>query len=202
MPFTLATPIETTEEIKKSRFLCRAFPITSIENAEAIINSIRAEMATHHCFAWKYGQNYKFSDDGEPTGTAGKPILSAIEGRNCDRVLVIVTRWFGGVKLGTGGLVRAYGGSASRALQEAQLVELIEWKTINFHCPFHLIPIVQNELKNFQSSIENQIFDDKGCLFSLTLPAAQVDNFVSWLTDKSSGKIAIHTDDENDIPTE
>ncbi|WP_295948676.1 YigZ family protein [uncultured Bartonella sp.] len=191
MAFTLASATELMEEIKKSRFLTRAFPINSIAEAEEIIETIRKEEATHHCYAWKFHSNYRFNDDGEPTGTAGKPILNAIEGRNCDCVLVIVTRWFGGVKLGTGGLVRAYGGGASRALQKAELVELVDWKNLTFHCPFNLLPIVENEIQNFLAQIDNRHFDDSGCEVTLRLPKPQQENFIDWLKDISSGKILI-----------
>ncbi|WP_295879816.1 YigZ family protein [uncultured Bartonella sp.] len=191
MAFTLASATELMEEIKKSRFLTRAFPINSIAEAEEIIETIRKEEATHHCYAWKFHSNYRFNDDGEPTGTAGKPILNAIEGRNCDCVLVIVTRWFGGVKLGTGGLVRAYGGGASRALQKAELVELVDWQILTFHCPFNLLPIVENEVQNFLAQIDNRHFDNSGCEVTLRLPKPQQQNFIDWLKDISSGKILI-----------
>lgn len=191
MPFTLAQPIELMEEIKKSRFLTRAFPITSVSGAENIIESIRKEQATHHCFAWKFHQNYRFNDDGEPAGTAGKPILSAIEGKDCDCALIIVTRWFGGIKLGTGGLVRAYGGGAARALQKAELTELVDWQGLTFHCPFNLLPIVENDIQNFQAQIENRNFDDLGCKLTIRLPKPYAQGFISWIRDQSAGKIAI-----------
>ncbi len=191
MAFTLASATELMEEIKKSRFLTRAFPINSVTEAEEIIETIRKEEATHHCYAWKFHSNYRFNDDGEPTGTAGKPILNAIEGRNCDCVLVIVTRWFGGVKLGTGGLVRAYGGGASRTLQKAELVELVDWQILTFHCPFNLLPIVENEVQNFLAQIDNRHFDDSGCEVTLRLPKDEQENFIDWIKDISSGKILI-----------
>ncbi|MBI0000309.1 YigZ family protein [Bartonella sp. W8122] len=191
MAFTLASATELMEEIKKSRFLTRAFPINSVTEAEEIIETIRKEEATHHCYAWKFHSNYRFNDDGEPTGTAGKPILNAIEGKNCDCVLVIVTRWFGGVKLGTGGLVRAYGGGASRTLQKAELVELVDWQILTFHCPFNLLPIVENEVQNFLAQIDNRHFDDSGCEVTLRLPKDEQENFIDWIKDISSGKILI-----------
>lgn len=191
MPFTLALPVELMEEIKKSRFLTRAFPITSVNEAENIIETIRKEQATHHCFAWKFHQNYRFNDDGEPTGTAGKPILGAIEGKDCDCVLIIVTRWFGGIKLGTGGLVRAYSGGAARALQKAELIELVDWQSLTFHCPFNLLPIVENNIQTFHAQIENRNFDDLGCRLAIRLPKSAAPDFISWITDQSAGKIAV-----------
>ena len=75
--------------------------------------------ATHNCWAYRIGSEYRFSDDGEPAGTAGRPILAAIDGQGCDQVVVVVTRWYGGIKLGAGGLVRAYGGCAAECLRAA-----------------------------------------------------------------------------------
>jgi uncharacterized YigZ family protein len=104
---------------KKSRFLAQAVPVESPEQAMAALAELSDPAATHNCFAYRIGDRYRFSDDGEPGGTAGRPILAAIEGRGLDGVLVVVTRWYGGVKLGAGGLARAYGGSASECLRQA-----------------------------------------------------------------------------------
>ncbi|EJF91787.1 IMPACT family protein [Bartonella tamiae] len=194
MPFTLAAPLEALEEIKKSRFLTRAFPLHSFEHADNIIKDIRQEDATHHCFAWKYGLNYRFSDDGEPTGTAGKPILNAIEGRDWDRILVIITRWYGGIQLGTGGLARAYGGGAARLLQNAEREEIIDWGTVTFHCPFHLITSVENETATFQAKLIDQQFDAEGCLFSVQVPNSMIKPFASWLKERSAGRIELQND--------
>ncbi len=104
---------------KKSRFLAQAAPVESADQAMAVLAELSDPTATHNCFAYRIGDQYRFSDDGEPGGTAGRPILAAIEGRGLDGVLVVVTRWYGGVKLGAGGLARAYGGSASECLRQA-----------------------------------------------------------------------------------
>ncbi len=81
--------------------------------------------ATHNCWAYRIGQDYRFNDDGEPGGTAGRPILQAIEGQGVDRVVVVVTRWYGGIKLGAGGLARAYGGTAAECLRLAERTPLV-----------------------------------------------------------------------------
>ncbi|MWP63001.1 IMPACT family protein [Gilliamella sp. Pas-s25] len=162
MPYTLANPFELTEEIKKSRFIVNASPVTSAEQATDFINQISDPNATHNCWAWKIGQQYRFNDDGEPTSTAGRPILSAIEGQDCDLVVVVVTRYFGGIKLGTGGLIRAYGGSASHCLQQAERIELIARMTLQFHCYYNEWPIIENRLKELDAIIENQEFDAEG----------------------------------------
>ena len=162
MPYTLAIPTELTEEIKKSRFTVNAAPVTSADQAAQFIDTISDPNATHNCWAWKIGQQYRFNDDGEPTSTAGRPILSAIEGQDCDQVVVVVTRYFGGIKLGTGGLIRAYGGSTSHCLQQATLIELIARITLQFHCYYNEWPIIENRLKELDVIIENQEFDAEG----------------------------------------
>lgn len=123
--FTLARPGQGEYEEKKSRFLGKAVHIESEEEAAAFIAGIRKQYydARHNCYAWVLGEDSerkKSSDDGEPSGTAGQPILRVIEGSGCTNVLVIVTRYFGGTLLGTGGLVRAYTQAARAALEDAQ----------------------------------------------------------------------------------
>jgi len=116
---TLARTYSFELLVKKSRFLAQGAPVESPEHAMAVLAELSDLTATHNCFAYRVGDAYRFSDDGEPGGTAGRPILAAIEGRDLDRVLVVVTRWYGGIKLGAGGLARAYGGSASECLRTA-----------------------------------------------------------------------------------
>ena len=169
MRYTLAIPTELTEEIKKSRFIVNAAPVTSADQAAQFIDTISDPNATHNCWAWKIGQQYRFNDDGEPTSTAGRPILSAIEGQDCDQVVVVVTRYFGGIKLGTGGLIRAYGGSTSHCLQQATLIELIARITLQFHCYYNEWPIIENRLKELDVIIENQEFDAEGVKVSIAI---------------------------------
>ena len=116
MSDTLPAPVSLAIEVKHSRFLARAAPADSTHAAQAFVGSVSDPDATHNCWAWRIGGDYRSSDDGEPAGTAGRPILAAIDGQGFDRVVVVVTRWFGGIKLGAGGLVRAYGGSAAECL--------------------------------------------------------------------------------------
>ena len=126
---TLARPGQGEYEEKKSRFLGKAVHIESEEEAAAFIAGIRKQYydARHNCYAWVLGEGSerkKSSDDGEPSGTAGQPILRVIEGSGCTNVLVIVTRYFGGTLLGTGGLVRAYTQAARAALENAQTARM------------------------------------------------------------------------------
>lgn len=108
--FTLQASHRYELEVKRSRFVAHAVPLPSPEAAPVLLQTLQDLQAAHNCWAYKVGAQYRFSDDGEPAGTAGRPILSAIEAQHLDRVMVVVTRYFGGIKLGVGGLVRAYGG--------------------------------------------------------------------------------------------
>ncbi len=121
---TLAGPCDFEEDIRKSRFLARGTVVHAPEEALAFLEKIRIVDATHNCWAYRIGDAYRFSDDGEPGGTAGRPILAALEGQGVDHVVVVVTRWYGGVKLGAGGLARAYGGTAAKCLRAAAKTEL------------------------------------------------------------------------------
>ncbi|MFQ1016920.1 MULTISPECIES: IMPACT family protein [unclassified Gilliamella] len=193
MPYTLANPTELTEEIKKSRFIVNAAPVTSAEQATDFINQISDLNATHNCWAWKIGQQYRFNDDGEPTSTAGRPILSAIEGQDCDQVVVVVTRYFGGIKLGTGGLIRAYGGSASHCLQQAELIELIARITLQFHCYYNEWPIIENRLKELDSIVENQEFDAEGVKVNVAITKDKLQLLQKNISDITRGRVIIES---------
>lgn len=106
-------------EVKKSRFVATAAPVASPKEAMDFVKAKGDPAASHNCFAYVIGAEYRFSDDGEPGGTAGRPMLSALEGSGFDGVCVLVTRYYGGTQLGAGGLVRAYGGAASKVLENA-----------------------------------------------------------------------------------
>ena len=191
MPYTLAIPTELTEEIKKSRFIVNAAPVTSADQAAQFIDTISDPNATHNCWAWKIGQQYRFNDDGEPTSTAGRPILSAIEGQDCDQVVVVVTRYFGGIKLGTGGLIRAYGGSTSHCLQQATLIELIARITLQFHCYYNEWPIIENRLKELDVIIENQEFDAEGVKVSIAITKDKSLILIKNISDITRGRVKI-----------
>ena len=121
---TLAAPGRIEVEIRRSRFVAHAAPVTDVEATRSFLESVADPAATHNCWAWKIGSDYRSSDDGEPAGSAGRPILAAIEGRGLDQTMIVVTRYFGGIKLGIGGLVRAYTGSAARCIDAAGLIDV------------------------------------------------------------------------------
>ncbi|KAB0654943.1 YigZ family protein [Acinetobacter bohemicus] len=154
MPFTIASQVTFEEEIKKSRFQAIAVPVVNEQDVKDFLEISKDISTTHQCWAWKIGNNVRFNDDGEPSGTAGRPILATIEGNELSNILVLVNRWYGGVKLGTGGLVRAYGGCAGQCLLLAEKIELIEKKKVSFSCQFNEWAIFQYELN--QQQIEFQ----------------------------------------------
>ena len=154
MPFTIASSVTFEEDIKKSRFQAIAAVVENEQQVKDFLAETKDLSTTHQCWAWKIGNNVRFNDDGEPSGTAGRPILATIEGNELSNILVLVNRWYGGVKLGTGGLVRAYGGCAGQCLLLAEKIELIEKKKVSFSCQFNEWAIFQYELN--QQHIEFQ----------------------------------------------
>lgn len=127
---TINTKAQATIKVEGSRFIAEAMPVESREEAENEIEEIRAREreASHHCMAYRLGRTddlFRYDDDGEPSGTAGAPILRQIDARQVTNTLVVVTRYFGGTELGTGGLMQAYADAAAAALDQAAIVERV-----------------------------------------------------------------------------
>jgi uncharacterized YigZ family protein len=135
---TVAARHEREEVVKGSRFIAFALPVATLGEVHAALADVRAAHpdASHHCYAYKVGGEVRFSDDGEPGGTAGRPLLEVLEKRGLDNVLAVVARYFGGTKLGAGGLVRAYGGSLAKCLDEAGTVTVFPRTTLTVRAPF------------------------------------------------------------------
>lgn len=128
--YVLDGPVRAEHKVKRSRFIAEAMPVEDEAQAEAEIAAIRKQAydATHHCFAYRVGaggEGFRYSDDGEPSGTAGAPILRQVDARGLTNTLVVVTRYYGGTKLGTGGLIRAYGEVTAEALDAARIEEKV-----------------------------------------------------------------------------
>ncbi len=191
MPFTLLGPCEYREEIRKSRFIALAAPVNSAAEAQAFISTHSDASASHNCWAWKVGQQYRFSDDGEPGGTAGRPILAAIEAQEMDQVAVLVIRFYGGIQLGTGGLARAYGGSANKCLQSAPRIELVAREQYRCHCLFAELPLLKARLNDFDCLLQHEHYDATGAELHLALPAARVAELQRLLADISRGRIEL-----------
>ncbi len=172
--FTLAESCRHQEDIKKSRFLALAVPAETAEQALAFVREVSDPAATHNCWAYRIGMDYRFNDDGEPGGTAGRPILQAIEGQDMDAVAVVVTRWYGGIKLGAGGLVRAYGGTAAECLRRAERVPIVAMTRLGLHCDFADLALLKARLKELQAEIEQETFGAAGVELHLRLPDTQL----------------------------
>lgn len=176
------------EDIKKSRFLALAAPVNSAEQAMSFLQENAIAEATHNCWAYKIQDEYRFNDDGEPGGTAGRPILQAIEGQDCDRVVVLVIRWFGGVKLGTGGLVRAYGGVAASCLRLAPKSPIVALQTIRCSCEYSDSDIVRSRLSQFHAQVLSEQFGPTGVEWVLALPLDQVDGLEQTFNNLTRGQ--------------
>jgi uncharacterized YigZ family protein len=193
MSNTLSTLVQRCrhqEEIRKSRFLATAAPVASAEQAMSFLREVAEPTATHNCWAYRIGQAYRFNDDGEPGGTAGRPILQAIDGQQMDRVVVVVARWYGGIKLGAGGLVRAYGGTAAECLRRAERVPLVATARLQLHCDFTELALLKVRLKELQAEVEHEAFDTDGVELQLCLPDNQVAEAQRRISDISRGRIS------------
>ncbi len=187
MPFTIAAQVSYEEEIKKSRFQAIAVPVENEAAVKAFLEENKDITTTHQCWAWKIGHQVRFNDDGEPSGTAGRPILATIEGNELTNVLVLVNRWYGGVKLGTGGLVRAYGGSAGQCLLLAEKIELIEKKMAYFNCQFSEWSIFQYEMQQQGIEFQEQYTAD-GVDVELQLQVHQIPELADKIRDVTRGR--------------
>ncbi len=186
---TLTAPATHVIEVKHSRFLAQALAVDSADAAQAALASLSDLAATHNCWAWRVGDQYRSSDDGEPAGTAGRPILAAVDGQSCDQVLVVVTRWYGGIKLGAGGLLRAYGGAAAECLRRADKRPLIVYAELEFACPFAHLGDAHAALNAAGANKSGESFDADGVTLRVRLPADRVDDLKTRLRDATRDRV-------------
>ncbi len=177
--------------VKKSRFLGTAIPLLAPELAEDLVASVARRDATHNTWAWRVGERHQFSDDGEPGGTAGRPIFSVLEGSGLDLTLVVVTRWFGGIKLGAGGLVRAYSQAAQQCLAAVPVRELVPRVRLALDLPYTMQSPVYRLLETFGASKTGESFSDAGVTLGLVLRRDQQGPFQQELTSLSRGTLVL-----------
>src|SRR5689334_23325152 len=190
--FTLQRTETLEQVIKKSRFVAVASPIASESAAKTFIAAHSDPTANHNCWAWRVGQVYRFSDDGEPSGTAGKPILQAIDRLDLDNVAVVVIRWFGGVLLGSGGLIRAYGGTAAACLRTAPRVEIVPVQEASIFVSFSDLALVKARLSTASGvQIRHESFTEAGVTITADLPDANAEHITRMITDVTSGRASI-----------
>ncbi|CDC70060.1 MAG TPA: YigZ family protein [Acholeplasmatales bacterium] len=152
---TIKKEVKTIYEINKSRFITNIKPVKSVNEAKSFFLNIKKEFndATHNVTVYiigKTGEAGHYNDDGEPSGTAGLPVLDVFRKNEITNFACVVTRYFGGIKLGAGGLVRAYSTAASLALKEAQICEIIEYITLEIELNYPYLDIIENRLKNIE----------------------------------------------------
>jgi len=186
--FTLSAEALLQQDVRKSRFLARAAPVGSVDAALAFFACVREPDATHNCWAYRIGASYRFNDDGEPGGTAGRPILQAIDGQAIDHVAVVVARWFGGIKLGAGGLVRAYGGAAAECLRLAAKSPLVERVVVVVRCDFGAAGALRARLAEYEAAKREESADADGVELAIELPAARLDALTQLVRDLTRGR--------------
>lgn len=193
-------------EIKKSIFLATLIPVKSEEEAQEAIAKMKKEKrdATHNCSAYRIGTERiyeKSSDDGEPQGTAGHPMLHVLQMNELTNTLAIVTRWFGGIKLGAGGLTRAYTQSLADAVKKADLVRYTPHEKYTVSFPYTTAGAFENHIKGTDIIVKDRQFSDKVTVTFLTLPD-KAETHTRWLTDATGGKAEIQNDGEEYVMME
>lgn len=183
----IKAPHSYQEEIRKSRFLAQAVFLVNAEQAPELIAQLSTPNVSHNCWAWRCGDQYRFTDDGEPGGTAGRPILAAIENQQFDQVLIVVTRWYGGIQLGTGGLARAYGGCANQVLQTASSEELVPQTFLAGHCPYTYLDVFKVRIAEAGAVINSEDFDAEGAVLNIAVPDNQVTALQNMLSEATRG---------------
>ncbi len=191
---TIEEPCEIEQVIKKSKFFGRLYPVSSMEQAQEILDGLRKRYwdASHHCSAVILGQMREFtrcSDDGEPQGTAGMPMLEALKGSGLTNVLAVVTRYFGGTLLGTGGLVRAYGSSVSLAVQAAKKICYKPCAVFRLVLPFKLWGKAEAQMLGAGYQIGETLYTDvvSSTVFS---EFGQEERLKKMISEISAGKAA------------
>lgn len=177
--------------IKKSLFIGVCFPIQSNQDFFKQLEQHQDLNATHNCWAFRVANEYRFNDDGEPSGTAGKPILAAIDGAGYDSIGALVIRHYGGIKLGTGGLARAYGGTVAKNLQEAPFNYHIPKTDVRLHIDFQYSQILHQLLNQFKGISLEQNFISSGVDNLVNLPKDQIDGFIESLNNHTKGSARI-----------
>ncbi|WP_271006308.1 YigZ family protein [Listeria seeligeri] len=181
--------------VGKSRFICHLMRVTTESEAQSFIQQIKKEHrdASHNCSAYIIGENDQYQkahDDGEPSGTAGIPMLEVLKKKGLKNVAVVVTRYFGGTKLGAGGLVRAYGNAVSEAIQTIGIVECKLATIVQCEFTYPLLGKIENALEQRNYQIDQKEFTEK-VLLHIFVNNDDLTNFINWITEISNGNIEI-----------
>ncbi len=186
---TLSVPASYEVVIKRSRFVAHASRVDSQADTLNFYESVADPAATHNCWAWRLDYQYRCNDDGEPAGTAGRPILSAIEGKGFNNVMVVVIRYFGGIKLGIGGLRRAYSTSASKCLDQAEFIEIQPKSECTIKAAFQWTGQVYAALETCQAKKLSEDFLDDGIRIRAEINDSELQRLKLILRDTTRGEV-------------
>jgi len=188
---TLKSPASFEETIKKSRFIGHAACVTSQAESLDFFESVMDPQATHNCWAWRINFQVRSSDDGEPSGTAGRPMLNVIQRRHLENVMVVVTRYYGGIKLGVGGLVRAYSGTTAKCLDRVGIIELFPTTEYIIKCGFEWTAAVHGLLTQFSAEKLDESYENEGMILKISCRDADFGKLASGLRDTCRGQVKI-----------
>lgn len=171
---TLKETARHEASIRASRFVAHAAPVDDEAQARAFLESVCDDSADHNCWAWRLGPRYRFEDDGEHESSAGNPILVAIDGQNIDRAMVVVSRWFGGINLGIGGVIRAYGGMAGICLRRAARAKVSEMATVEFEISYSGMELLRAQMTDWGQEILSEDVGANGGRVRLNLERSRI----------------------------
>jgi len=183
--------------IQKSKFIAHFKRVTTEEEAQQFIQQIKKEHwgANHNCSAYQIGERNEYqkaNDDGEPSGTAGLPMLEVLRKRQIKDTVVVVTRYFGGIKLGGGGLIRAYGGTVSEGLDAVGVVERVPMQQLAATVDYTRIGKVENELRQSSYLLDDITYEDL-VTFHVSVPVEATEEALAWLIDMTNGQAVLKT---------
>ena len=186
---TIKTPVQSEINIKKSQFICSLYPTKNKKESKEIIQKLNQQYndATHNCTAYIVNDGEGYDDNGEPGGTAGKPMINVLRKNDLHNVTAIVTRYFGGIKLGAGGLVRAYSKSVMEAISCAEIVEIEEYEVYQLTFEYSDIKIVDSEVRNNNLVSIDKDYSDK-VIYNVISPTNQD---IEKIFEKYLGKINV-----------
>ena len=197
--YTVSVPASREIKIKGSRFIATLGTVSERAAAESVIKNIRKKYhdASHNCFAYRIDDSvYRYSDDGEPSGTAGKPIMDMIDKYQLVNTIVVVTRFFGGTKLGTGGLIRAYSSSAEGLIKETGRIKKPNFKSLHIHYPFDMTSKIQHLVQRYNGRIEQES-NARGIIARIEILPSKLQVFIDSVMETTSAKAVIINDRED-----
>ncbi|WP_273061613.1 YigZ family protein [Colibacter massiliensis] len=190
--------------VKKSRFIANVFHVTSEEEAQRHLAEIKKKYwdARHNCYAYQLGMPVsmqKASDDGEPSGTAGKPLLEVLKTGDLTNTLVVVTRYFGGIKLGTGGLIRAYMTAAPGPKTAAPVDDYVPCTVLTLQADYSYVAVIEKLAGDFAVPVRDRNFTDS-VSFTIEIPSDRISEITAVLMDKTNGTLTVTNKTEETVP--